>query len=421
MSSFAFDKVVPFRQYFVLDDMPFTLTFKKWVAFFLCLICSTVDRRKYGESCFGSRPGGQFSRFFNGVENGTAPHSGNLREEPMLNGIPFGAVWWIVCNSDVDSQFLRSFNETPFELPASGGIRPTPVAEKEDDLHVWVYVPDVLVPLLDEAVAGELGGVVARPECQVAGVLPDIVDAVGHQLSFGERGIVMVGYFHGLSCVGAAVVSPEVAEEFLLLCVGAEHGNPLSLAFLPQLLDFAELFVSQLAVRHGECLYRLAAGVPFSLDDLPDGVEAHLYVILIRENGLDLRRSKAEPFRVGILRKPRYVELHYLSKYGYVLGVNGECGLPSPSLHTDPSLVEVLLGLKLMAASVDGIARDTKIPQTRLTPCLPFLSAMMAMNCLACLSLASLRYSISFSVTISAGFFVTHITAWKTVVMLRDF
>ena len=49
--------------------------------------------------------------------------------------------------------------------------------------------------------------------------------------------------------------------------------------------------------------------------------------------------------------------------------------------------------------------------QTRLTPCLPSLSAMIATNCLACLSFASLRYSISLSVPISAGLFVTCITA----------
>lgn len=35
MSSVAFDNVAPFRQYFILDDMPFTFTFKKWVAFFV--------------------------------------------------------------------------------------------------------------------------------------------------------------------------------------------------------------------------------------------------------------------------------------------------------------------------------------------------------------------------------------------------
>lgn len=38
MSSVAFDKIVPFGQNFVLDDMPVTLTLKERVAFFLCLI-----------------------------------------------------------------------------------------------------------------------------------------------------------------------------------------------------------------------------------------------------------------------------------------------------------------------------------------------------------------------------------------------
>jgi len=38
MSSVAFDKIVPFGQDFVLDDVPCTLTFKERVALCLCLI-----------------------------------------------------------------------------------------------------------------------------------------------------------------------------------------------------------------------------------------------------------------------------------------------------------------------------------------------------------------------------------------------
>lgn len=93
-------------------------------------------------------------------------------------------------NSDVDSQLLCCFNEAPFELPSSGGIRSTLVA-KEEGLRVWVYVPEVLFPRLDEAVAGELCGVMARPECQVACALSDIEEAVGYYLSFVERQIVL--------------------------------------------------------------------------------------------------------------------------------------------------------------------------------------------------------------------------------------
>ena len=50
MSSVASDKIVPFGQDFVLDDMSVTLTLKERVAFFLCLIDVSVDSRKYSES-----------------------------------------------------------------------------------------------------------------------------------------------------------------------------------------------------------------------------------------------------------------------------------------------------------------------------------------------------------------------------------
>lgn len=72
MTSDAFDKIVPFGQEVVLDYMPFTLTLKKWVAFFLCLICIPVDSRKYDES----RLGGCFSGHIAGILNGNEDRKG---------------------------------------------------------------------------------------------------------------------------------------------------------------------------------------------------------------------------------------------------------------------------------------------------------------------------------------------------------
>ena len=61
MSSVASDKIVPFGQDFVLDDMSVTLTFKEWVAFCLCLIDSSVDGCEYSESRLSPCSGCQFA------------------------------------------------------------------------------------------------------------------------------------------------------------------------------------------------------------------------------------------------------------------------------------------------------------------------------------------------------------------------
>ena len=91
MSSVAFDKIVPFGQNFVLDDMPVRVTLKERVSFFLCLINVSVDSRKYSESRLGSCLGSHIASLLDGVEDGSAPYSGNLREEHVLYGIPLGA------------------------------------------------------------------------------------------------------------------------------------------------------------------------------------------------------------------------------------------------------------------------------------------------------------------------------------------
>ena len=72
MSSVAFDKIVPFGQYFVLDDMLPTLALKERVAFFLCLIYVSVDSRKYSESLLGSCLGRHIAGLLDGVEDAVA-------------------------------------------------------------------------------------------------------------------------------------------------------------------------------------------------------------------------------------------------------------------------------------------------------------------------------------------------------------
>lgn len=188
MSSVAFDKIVPFGQDFVFDDVPFTLPFKEWVAFCLCLIDSSVDRCEYSKPGLGACLGSQFTCLLNGVEHSPAPDSGYLREKPVFNGVPFGAVRRVMGNSDVNTQLLRQLDKKPFELPAPCVVRATTVTEYENGPCTWVYVPETLFPLLFEALTGELSSIVAHPESHVASVPRDVVDAVRHHLSIGECG-----------------------------------------------------------------------------------------------------------------------------------------------------------------------------------------------------------------------------------------
>ena len=355
MSSVAFDKIVPFGQNFVFDDMPLTLTLKERVAFFLCLIYVSVDSRKYSESLLGSCHGSHIAGLLDGVEDGSAPYSGNLREEHVLYGVPLGAVRGIVGNPDVDAQSLGSFHETPFELPASGIVGTSSITKDADTLCTWIYMTEVLLPLLHKTVAGKLRSVVAHSKGHIAGIPHDIVDAVRHHLAVGERGIVMVVHLDGFSAVGSSVVTSERAKDLLFLRVHAEYGSACFLTPFTQLLNILELFVAPLAISHRQSLYRLASGVPLGLYNLPNGIETYFYMILLREYLLDLRGSQPEPLRVGILRKPCYIKLYYLAEDGDILGMLGERTLPASSLFADSALFEVLCCLKLMTTSVDGV------------------------------------------------------------------
>ena len=132
MPSVTSDKIVPFGQKFVLDDMPLTLPLKERVAFFLCLIYVSVDSRKNSESRLGCSLGSHIAGLLDGVEDCTAPCSGNLREEPVLYGVPLGAVRRIVGYSDIDAQSQGRFHGTPFELPAPGIVGASSIAKDAD-------------------------------------------------------------------------------------------------------------------------------------------------------------------------------------------------------------------------------------------------------------------------------------------------
>ena len=360
MSSVAFDKIVPFGQNFVLDDMPVRFTLKERVAFFLCLINVSVDSRKYSESRLGSCLGSHIASLLDGVEDGSAPYSGNLREEHVLYGIPLGAVRRIVGNPNVETQSFGCFHEAPLELPASGIVGTSSVTKDTDTLYTWIYIPEVFLPLFHQTIAGKLRSIVTHSKGHIAGIPHDIVDAVRHHLAVGERGIVMVVHLDGFSAVGCSVVTSERAKDFLFLRVHAEYGSACFLTPFSQLFNILELFVTPLAISHRQGLYRLASGVPLSLYNLSDSIEAYLYMVLLREYRLDLRWSQPEPLRVGILRKPCYIELYYLSEDGDILGMLGERTLPSTSLFADSALFEVLSCLKLMTTSVDGITGHIK-------------------------------------------------------------
>ena len=358
MSSFAFDKIVPFWQDFILDDMPFTLALKERVSLFLCLIDASVDRCEDGQSFLSPCSGSHFACLLDCVEHGAAPGSGNLREEPVLDRVPFGTVRRVMCNSDVYADSLGQLYEAPFPLPAPCIIGTSAIAEDEDGLCTWVYVSDALFPLLHEAVACKLRSVVAHSKSHVAGISRNIIDAVRHHFAIGECRIVVVINLHAPGGVGCAVVPPVWTKQFFLFGVNAEYGNAVLLALLAQLLYILELLVALRAVSHRHGLYWLAACVSLSLDDLPDGVEAYVYMIILCEFALYVCGIHPEPLFVGILRKPCDVIFHYLTEYGEILGMHGERGLSSASRFADPALIEVFFGPELSGSFINGVAGD---------------------------------------------------------------
>ena len=385
MSAVPFDKVVPFGQDFVFDDMLVTFTFKEWVTFFLCLIDSSVDRCENREPLICPRSGSLFAGLFDGVKHSSAPHPGNLREESVLNGIPLGAVRRIVGNPDIDAKLLGGLNETPFELPTPCVVRTAAITENEYALCVWIYMSEMLLPLFHETVAGKLCCIVADSESHISRVSGHIIDAMRYHLAIGERGIVVVICLHWLRGIGTAAILPEVSEDFLLLCVHAEDRDSLFLALLPEPLNVPELLVTQFTVCHRKALQGLAACIALHLYDLAYGIEAYIHMVLLGEYTLYLRRRQAQPLCIGILRKPCGIELHNLTENSDILGMDVKCILPATSLFADSAIVKMLFGVEFATASIDGVTGYTKDATDKFNtmPAIPFCNDSDELSCLS--------------------------------------
>ena len=115
----------------------------------------------------------------------------------------------------------------------------------------------------------------AQPEGHAARIPRDIIDTVRYHLAVEECGVVMVVHLYRIGGVGTEVVPSERAKQLILLGVYAEYGNTILLTLPSQLLNLLELLITQFEVYLRQSLDRLATGISFRPDDLPDNVEAY--------------------------------------------------------------------------------------------------------------------------------------------------
>ena len=141
--------------------------------------------------------------------------------------------------------------------------------------------PPQPLPPAPDRIAGQFAGVRAAGQIHQALVAQHVVHAVGHQALLGGDEIVVL---HAHAAVGEGPAGmKEIAEDFLLFRVDAEHRPAVPLVLGPQLGDVLELLVAMWIVARRFVLEGLPTRQAQLLEqNSPQGIDADLEALVLQ-------------------------------------------------------------------------------------------------------------------------------------------
>lgn len=205
------------------------------------------------QSSLGCCAPGPFRGVLHRHERCSLPTSGDLREEPVLDGVELGAIRGVMCDKKPHAQPVGKIHEVLLDNLVGAGVGPTSVAEDDDCPRLGVLASEMLVPHPLDVLAEKPGSVVTCADSHVAGVLGHVIYAMGDNLPFTECGEVVV---EGLELAfGQSLARPfENARHLFLLGVRADDGDVDVSGGLAHEGNLFELLIPVLDVLHGEIL-----------------------------------------------------------------------------------------------------------------------------------------------------------------------
>lgn len=307
----------------------------------------------HSQTRFRSSCSGSFNSVLNGAERSASPAAVYLRESPVLDGIVLGTIRRIMHHEDIHTQIVGKIHKVLLDNPVSAGIGATSVAKHDHCMGVWVLLHKMFVPYSCDVVTDKLGCVVVGTECQIARILRDIVDTVWNYLSISERLKVVVKRL-GLPDAKRTSFSLEVADEFLLLCVDAQDGEPQLCAPLPDVSNVQKLSISLLGIPHRKALEELPVAEPEGLKYLTDMVFGYI-TPRVNHSISYLWDGQRYPEYILVLRESGKVRFDDQAEYIHPFWMKGKLGLPTTAGTSDAPLFRSIPGAEFFDALTDGI------------------------------------------------------------------
>ena len=302
---------------------------------------------KYFQSLLRSSHRRPVSRVLKGHQRSSAPTAGDLRKEPVLDGIELGTIRRIMNDKKPDTQFVGKVHKILLDDSVRTGVRASAIAQDNQSVRSRVLLLQVLPPYPCDVVTDKLGRVMADAQCHVTDIPGHIIDAVRNNLTIGECGEVMI--ICQWLAIGKGLSFPlEVSEHLLLLGVNADDGKSHRLCFFADGGDTLELFISVLDLFHRKVLIERAFPKAKGVKDLADEVAGDI-ITGLGQFIYDLRHAQGYPHYIFVLRKTCGMGLDDLHNSPRPLGMLGKHALPTGTRSANAAVTRTLSGEKFLS------------------------------------------------------------------------
>src|SRR5207342_3213174 len=310
-------------------------------------------------------------------ERPPAPVLRDEREQAMLNLVPFAGAGREMTNRDEDAELVGQGLQLALPQPDPRAIAAAAIGGDHKPGGLWIARAPHRLPPTANGIDREAGGIVIDAQAYPAGIVGDVVDAVGRRSAkLGDQEVV---HPHRLGLTHGAVLTPailEIADQLLLLGVDRDRRLARRQRLAQPCIEVTEL--------------RVAVGMAGSFEGLAVGLQAvahrpqqigHNVMADAMAQGARLRRLLAV-HNSGAIGSPRAVGSTRSFRSESKLGSVTTSGRRPPPLRRTRSGPAIGAASPRSSASPRSIVlRATPvIRDTAVTPPCPAASASAAAN-----------------------------------------
>lgn len=108
-------------------------------------------------------------------------------------------------DTDRDANRIAQFLQVVLEQITICSVAASTVAQQQDAGRIGIALLANAIPIPTQAISGKLASVVTEPDVDMTDVTPDVVDAVGDQLSIGPTREIVIKCLKGRGAVDPAL------------------------------------------------------------------------------------------------------------------------------------------------------------------------------------------------------------------------